>query len=117
MDYRYGLPWNQERGERKRLLAAAVVGGALFLASQGYVSWIELPEQDRQEQEALPPQLAKLIVEKKEPPKPVLPEPEPEPQSLRKSRWSRRSPEPEPGAGPANRWFQNRSLNLNLNQK
>ena len=24
MDYRYGLPWNQERGERKRLLAAAV---------------------------------------------------------------------------------------------
>ena len=68
MDYRYGLPWNQERGERKRLLAAAVVVVPLFLVFAGYVSWVELPEQDRQEQEALPPQLAKLIVEKKEPP-------------------------------------------------
>lgn len=42
MDYRYGLPWNQERGERKRLLAAAVVVVPLFLAFAGYVSWIEL---------------------------------------------------------------------------
>ena len=62
MDYRYGLPWNQERGERKRLLAAAVVVVPLFLVFAGYVSWVELPEQDRQEQEALPPQLAKLMV-------------------------------------------------------
>ena len=74
MDYRYGLPWNQERGERKRLLAAAVFVMPLFLAFAGYVSWVELPERDRQEQEALPPQLAKLIIEKKEPPKPVMPD-------------------------------------------
>ena len=32
MDYRYGLPWNQERGERKRLLAAAVFVMRLFLS-------------------------------------------------------------------------------------
>ena len=80
MDYRHGLPWNRERGERKRLLTVASVVLPLFLVFGGYVTWIELPEQDRKEKEALPPQLAKLIIEKKEPPKPAVPEPEPEPE-------------------------------------
>jgi hypothetical protein len=96
MDYRYGLPWNQERGERKRLLAAAVVVVPLFLAFAGYVSWIELPERDRQEQEALPPQLAKLIIEKKEPPKPVLPEPEPPKPEEKPVEQAKPEPEPVP---------------------
>lgn len=96
MDYRYGLPWNQERGERKRLLTAAVVVVPLFLAFAGYVSWIELPERDRQEQEALPPQLAKLIIEKKEPPKPALPEPEPEPPKPEEKPVEQAKPEPKP---------------------
>lgn len=100
MDYRYGLPWNQERGERKRLLAAAVVVVPLFLAFAGYVSWIELPERDRQEQEALPPQLAKLIIEKKEPPKPVLPEPEPEPPKPEEKPVEQAKPEPKPEPVP-----------------
>ncbi|MBL3825360.1 MULTISPECIES: AgmX/PglI C-terminal domain-containing protein [Marinobacter] len=100
MDYRYGLPWNQERGERKRLLAAAVVVVPLFLAFAGYVSWIELPERDRQEQEALPPQLAKLIIEKKEPPKPVLPEPEPPKPEEKPVEQAKPEPEPEPVPEP-----------------
>lgn len=90
MDDRYGLPWNQERGERKRLLATALVVVPLFLAFAGYVTWIELPEQDRKEREALPPQLAKLIIERKEPPKPLLPEPEPEEKPIEQAK-----PEPE----------------------
>ncbi|WP_239985683.1 AgmX/PglI C-terminal domain-containing protein [Marinobacter salexigens] len=77
---RYGLPWSGERGERRRLLSIALVVAPLFVVFAGYVSWVELPEKDRQEREALPPQLAKLLVEKKEPPKPVLPEPKPEPE-------------------------------------
>jgi len=100
MDYRYGLPWNQERGERKRLLAAAVVVVPLFLAFAGYVSWIELPERDRQEQEALPPQLVKLIIEKKEPPKPVLPEPEPPKPEEKPVEQAKPEPEPEPVPEP-----------------
>ncbi len=100
MDYRYGLPWNQERGERKRLLATAVVVVPLFLAFAGYVSWIELPERDRQEQEALPPQLAKLIIEKKEPPKPLLPEPEPEPPKPEEKPVEQAKTEPEPEPVP-----------------
>ncbi|WP_417521184.1 AgmX/PglI C-terminal domain-containing protein [Marinobacter sp.] len=88
-EYRYRLPWNQESGERKRLLSIALVVAPLFVAFAGYVSLIELPEIDRQVAEALPPQLAKLVIEKKEPPKPVLPEPEPIPE-----------PEPEPEIKP-----------------
>lgn len=100
MDYRYGLPWNQERGERKRLMAAAVVVVPLFLAFAGYVSWIELPERDRQEQEALPPQLAKLIIEKKEPPKSVMPEPEPPKPEEKPVEQAKPEPEPEPVPEP-----------------
>jgi|TARA_B100001057_G_scaffold497123_1_gene600434 outer membrane biosynthesis protein TonB len=100
MDYRYGLPWNQERGERKRLLAAAVFVMPLFLAIAGYVSWVELPERDRQEQEALPPQLAKLIIEKKEPPKPVMPEPEPPKPEEKPVEQAKPEPKPEPVPEP-----------------
>ena len=100
MDYRYGLPWNQERGERKRLLAAAVFVMPLFLAFAGYVSWVELPERDRQEQEALPPQLAKLIIEKKEPPKPVMPEPEPPKPEEKPVEQAKPEPKPEPVPEP-----------------
>ena len=90
MDYRYGLPWNQEAGERKRLFAVATLVVPLFLVAAAYITWVELPEQDRKEREALPPQLAKLIVEKQEPPPPPeLKAPEPEPE-----------PEPEHGIGP-----------------
>ncbi|MBU2955429.1 AgmX/PglI C-terminal domain-containing protein [Marinobacter sp. F3R08] len=104
MDYRNRLPWNQDRGERKRLLTTAVVVVPLFFAFAGYVSWVELPERDRQEQEALPPQLAKLIIEKKEPPKPVLPEPEPEPEpeppKPEEKPVEQAKPEPEPEPVP-----------------
>ncbi|MBU2875408.1 AgmX/PglI C-terminal domain-containing protein [Marinobacter salexigens] len=88
-EHRYRLPWNQESGERKRLLSIALVVAPLFVAFASYVSLIELPEIDRQVAEALPPQLAKLVIEKKEPPKPVLPEPEPIPE-----------PDPEPEIKP-----------------
>src|SRR5699024_11008584 len=80
MDYRHGLPWNQERGERRRLFTVALAVAPLFLIFAGYITWVELPERDRQEREALPPQLAKLIIEKKDPPKLVVPEREPKPE-------------------------------------
>ncbi len=78
--FRQGLPWNPERGERRRLLAIAFLIVPLFVAFAGYITWVELPEIDRKEKEALPPQLAKLIVEKQEPPPPEMKAPEPEPE-------------------------------------
>jgi hypothetical protein len=84
--YRLGLPWNQESGERKRLLAVSILLVPLFVLIAGYISWVKLPEIEREEREALPPQLARLVVEE-EPPPPVLEDPEPEPEQ--------QEPEPE----------------------
>ncbi|MDO6823446.1 AgmX/PglI C-terminal domain-containing protein [Marinobacter sp. 1_MG-2023] len=101
-DYRYGLPWSHERGERRRLLSVALVVAPLFVIFAGYITWIDLPERDRQEREALPPQLAKLVIEKKEPPKPVVPEPEPEPEKKTEEKpVEQPKPEPEPEPKPA----------------
>lgn len=92
MIYQGGLPWSDEPGEKRRLRLVAAFLLPLFLLVAGYVTWVELPEQAREEREALPPQLAKLILEKKEPPKPVVkpevkkPEPEAKP----------KEPKPEP---------------------
>ena len=98
-EYRQGLPWNQEAGERKRLFAVATLVVPLFLVAAAYITWVELPEQDRKEREALPPQLAKLIVEKQEPPPPPelkTPEPEPEPEKPETEEQPVAEPEPVP---------------------
>jgi hypothetical protein len=65
----YGLPWNQEAGERQRLLRITAVVLPVFLLLSIYITWVNLPEQDRHELEKLPPQLAKVML-KKTPPKP-----------------------------------------------
>lgn len=63
-----GLAWNDEAGEQKRLVR--IVAGVIpaFLVMVIYITWIELPEQAREDREALPPQLAKVILKKKEKP-------------------------------------------------
>ena len=67
-----GLAWNNEAGEKQRLLRIVYCVLPVFFLMSIYISWIDLPEQDRKELEALPPQLAKVILKKKEKPKPVL---------------------------------------------
>jgi len=67
-----GLAWNVEVDENKRLnkIIASVV--PVFVLLLVFITWVELPEQEREELEALPPQLAKVILKKKELPKPVV---------------------------------------------
>lgn len=67
-----GPAWNAESGEKERLgkISAAVI--PIFLVFAFYISWVDLPEQSREELEALPPQLAKVIIKKKEKPKPIV---------------------------------------------
>jgi len=67
-----GLAWNSEVGEQKRLLKIVSIVCPVFFVLATYITWTTLPEQDREELETLPPQLAKIIMKKKEPPKPVL---------------------------------------------
>jgi outer membrane biosynthesis protein TonB len=103
--YRQGLPWNRERGERRRLLTVSLLLVPLFVLVAAYVSWVKLPEIERAEREALPPQLARLVVEQAPPPppppepEPVQPEPEPEPEPEKeKPQIVEAEPEPEPVA-------------------
>ena len=100
--YRQGLPWNQEKGERKRLLAVSALLVPLFVLVAAYISWVELPEVERAEREALPPQLARLVVEQEPPPEPEpAPEPEPEPEPEKEEpRIVEAKPEPEPAPEP-----------------
>lgn len=107
-DYWYGLPWNQDPGERKRLTTISMVVVPLFLVFAVFVSLVDVPEPDRKEKEALPPQLAKLILERKEPPKPVVvPKPEPEPEKLKPEEkpveQAKPEPKPEPKPKPKQR--------------
>lgn len=86
---RQGLAWNPESGEKKRLLRIVSVICPIFLIMAVYVTWTELPEQKREDLEKLPPQLAKVMLKKKEQPKPIVkkeekkPEPEkPKPEKI-----------------------------------
>src|SRR5690606_7119132 len=63
-----------------------------------YISWITLPEQKREEKEALPPQLARLVLEKKEKPKPVVEQKKEEPKPELKQ--EPKKPEPKVAEKP-----------------
>ena len=67
-----GLAWNEETGDRKRLrrIVSSVI--PVFLLMVVSITWTDLPEQEREELEALPPQLAKVILKKKEKLKPII---------------------------------------------
>lgn len=67
-----GPAWNAEVGEKERLGKISAVVFPVFLAIAVSVALIDLPEQKREELEALPPQLAKVILKKKEKPKPIV---------------------------------------------
>jgi hypothetical protein len=69
-----GLAWNIEADENNRLKKTILSVLPLFICLVIYVSWVELPEQDRETLEALPPQLAKVILKKKKEPKPIIKE-------------------------------------------
>jgi hypothetical protein len=93
----FSLPWDTKRPDVKRLRAWLMACFA-FVAVFGIVMpWLPTPEVDRQELEELPPQLARIMMEKPEPappppppkPEPEETEPEPDPE-----------PEPEPEAEP-----------------
>lgn len=78
-----GLAWSQEQGEKKRLRSIVSVVLPIFFMVSIYVTWTDLPEQKREDLERLPPQLAKVMLKKKEAPKPVIKkkeEPKPEPE-------------------------------------
>jgi len=86
----YRLPWTRSASEERRFrrLLAIILGVTFFLGA--IWPWIPTPAVDPRAVAAIPPRIAKLLLEQKPPPppKPKEPEPEPEPEALKK-------PEPE----------------------
>lgn len=68
------LPWTLGADDERRFRNILWVVLLLCLAISAVVPWITVPELAREEAEALPPRLAKLVIEKKE--EPPLPPPE-----------------------------------------
>ncbi|MDX1676422.1 AgmX/PglI C-terminal domain-containing protein [Arsukibacterium sp.] len=89
LSWQAGTGWQQE----DQFFSRAVIGGlVLLLLLSIAVPLYQVPERSRQQQEQLPPQLARVMLEQRDitPPEPIaLPEPEPEP-----------APEPEPEPEP-----------------
>ena len=84
------LPWSSSAEEDRRFHRILQISLVLLVLLSLPVIFINLPEQTRAEKEKLPPQLARVILEKQElpPPKPIeppkveekKPEPKPEPE-------------------------------------
>lgn len=94
------LPWDasveEDRRYRRilRLILVAIV--VLGLA----IPFVPLPEPSREAERELPPQLARLILERDTPPPEPEPEPEPEPDPEPEPEATEPEPEPEPEATP-----------------
>ncbi|MEM0911650.1 MAG: AgmX/PglI C-terminal domain-containing protein [Pseudomonadota bacterium] len=85
------LPWESAQQENSKFTVISAIILAITLAFAVLVTLMDLPEIPREEQEQLPPQLARIIQAEEPPPPPpqVEPEPEPEPEL-----------EPEPEKAP-----------------
>lgn len=94
------LPWSTSLGEERRFRRLCVVALILFLVLTIVIPNLNVPTPPRQESEALPPRLAKLLVEKPAPPPPPPPpkveEKEPELPKPEKKEESKPEVKPEP---------------------
>jgi periplasmic protein TonB len=94
------LPWSSSIDDDKRFTKILLIFLTLMLVMSAVVTIVNLPEITRAEKEKLPPQLARVVLEKKElpPPKPIEPpkpeekKPEPKPED--------KKPEPKPVEKP-----------------
>ena len=72
----FDLPWVTKRRDRSRFVRLLVVVLAVTVVIGGVIPWIDLPVQERAELEELPPQLARIQLEK---PEVKIPPPPPPP--------------------------------------
>jgi len=109
----FNLPWDLNRSDRKNFNKWLTIMLVLIVGFGGAMPWLPVPEVDRTELEELPPQLARIMMDKPEPvippppPKPevveeeVKPEPEPEPEKVEPKPEPEKVIEPEPTVADA----------------
>jgi outer membrane biosynthesis protein TonB len=94
--YDFSLPWDVNRPDAKRFRRWLMVCFLVVALGGVVMPLLPTPEVDREEMEELPPQLARIMMEKPEPaPPPPPPKPEPEEDEPETP-----EPEPEPEAEP-----------------
>ncbi|MDA1076324.1 MAG: AgmX/PglI C-terminal domain-containing protein [Proteobacteria bacterium] len=86
MMFDFPLPWALNRSDRRKLRSWLISLLATTLVLGVIIPWLPLPEPPREELEQLPPELARIVLEK---PLPVIPKPPPEPKVVEAK------PEPE----------------------
>ncbi|MFT4825975.1 MAG: outer membrane biosynthesis protein TonB [Halioglobus sp.] len=69
------LPWESSREEDSRFYKILRIMLAITLVVALVIPFLSIPELTREEKEELPPQLARIVLEKKELPPPLPPEP------------------------------------------
>ncbi len=85
----FNLPWDLNRADRKHFNRWLTIMLTVIVLFGGAVPWLPVPEVDRTELEELPPQLARIMLDK---PEPVIPPPPPKPEVVEEEV----KPEPEP---------------------
>ena len=92
-----GLPWGGSGPEDRLLGLIAVALLVFFLPVAVLIPMLDVPEPAREEQDEVPPQMARMVDE----PEPVEPEePEPEPEESESAEKPDPEPEPEPQPEP-----------------
>lgn len=95
------LPWNSSIDDDRRYNKILKVCTAIMVVASLIVTFVNVPEETRADKEKLPPQLARVVLEKKElpPPKPVEPlkpeEKKPEEKKPEEKKPEEKKPEPK----------------------
>lgn len=95
------LPWYSSLDEDARFKKVLMVGFGVFIVLAILIQIFKAPPLTREERETLPPQLARVVLEKKEIPKPPPPPPpkpreEEKPEPVEEKPPEEKPPEPEP---------------------
>ncbi|GAB1258599.1 TonB family protein [Aurantivibrio plasticivorans] len=88
------LPWYSSIDEDNRFKKYLKVAVGIFLVVAIAIPFIPVPELTREERETLPPALARVVLEKKEIPKPPPPPPPPKPKEEEKPKPVEEKPKP-----------------------
>lgn len=101
------LPWVSSFEQDQKFNKILYIALGIFAVLSLIIAFIPAPELSREESEKLPPQLAKVILEKKQLPKPKEPEPVVIPKEIKKEKKPEKikkpiePPKPEPIKAPA----------------
>lgn len=89
----FNLPWDLNRRDSRNFRRYLSIALLVILTFGVVIPWLPVPEADRSELEALPPQLARIMLDK---PQPVVPPPAPQPDVVEEQV----KPEPDPEKKP-----------------